>query len=167
MKTIIKPYTKETLLKIGENRSYDHDHILNDKDVEIVNKAYEVLKRQCAGFQPGVILEIHDVDYKGNPILYKNGHFDRANAYGHPGVYMCEEPYVSFVYLTDLNTAYFSTSGGAWHFEKDISDKKFTKIGTRLKRFKAWGHGGQCANGAVYFDVPVNVYKYNKRGGNI
>lgn len=134
------------------NASYDQQHGVNEKDVEIVNNIIPIIEcsRDIEGPQVGDIIEFTNKygDY------FTNAHVDEIRD---DKIYICEKPYVPFVsaYRNKIST---STSGGAWSW----IPRNLKYIGSKNKHFYIWGHSGACGNGALIFNAEVNVWEYSE-----
>ena len=154
-------YSIETLRKL--NISYDHEHWLSQKDVDMANSYVELIERTRSEITPQIgdrlIYVTADGDYYGNALIEnfhhtKEGHFS-----------ICECPYVPFVWKEGDNIR-LSVSGGAFCAinPKDMKFLRWTD-GT----FCDWGWCGACGNGAVTFTAKVPLWFYaepNPKYGN-
>jgi hypothetical protein len=142
-------YTLESLKKYDER--FDYIHKVTEKDVEIVNKlVLGITKTRNNTPQTGDIVIFKDK--YGD--LYENAHIEviREN-----DIEICCNPYVPFTdYDLEQNKLYTNTSGGHW----TSVPKELKFIGTKKKKFKQWGHCGACGDGAISFEVDVNVWEY-------
>lgn len=143
-------YTKESLKKINAEYICSH-YAITDYDVDMANTWVRRLEasRNPAQPMPGDIVQY--ITRWGD--YYKHAHIERIEADGQ--LYICEQPYVPFVFDYD-GKFYFSTSGGSWR--SIPSDLEY--VGTEKKYFCDWGTCGPCAHGAVDFEAEVNVWQY-------
>ena len=154
-------YSIETLR--AWNVSYDNEHGLTQKDVDMANSYVELIERTRSEITPQIgdrlVYVTEDGDYYGNALI-ENRHHTKE---GHLSI--CEQPYVPFVWEQDGNIR-LSVSGGAFH-GVNPEDMKFLKWTEGA--FKDWGHCGACANGAVTFIAKVPLWFYaepNPKYGN-
>ena len=145
-------YSVDTLREL--NISYDHEHGLTQKDVDMANSYVELIERTRSEITPQIgdrlVYVTEDGDYYGNALIdnlhyVKNGH-----------LFICERPYVPFVWNENGNIR-LSVSGGAFH-TVNPNDLKFLKWTDGA--FKDWGHCGACGNGAVTFTAKVPLWFY-------
>jgi len=90
---------------------------------------------------------------------YPNGHLEDMNYLDEFGCHICVQPYIPHCGLSD-GDYFFSTSGGYWFQETDIS--KFEYVGKATKEFWTWGNT-PCGNGGIYFPATVNVWKLKNK----
>ncbi len=135
------------------NVSYDHEHWLTQKDVDMANRYVEVIERTRSEVTPQIGDRLVYVTEHGD--YYRHALIDDRHAKeGYLSV--CEQPYVPFVWEEDGNIR-LSVSGGAFHSvnPKDLKFLKWTE-----GAFKDWGHCGACGNGAVTFIARVPLWFY-------
>ena len=102
-------YSIETLRE--RNVSYDHQHWLTQKDVDMANNYVELIERTRSEITPQIgdrlVYVTEHGDYYGNALIDS-----RSAKEGYLSV--CEQPYVPFVWEEDGNIR-LSVSGGAFH----------------------------------------------------
>ena len=129
-------YSIETLRE--RNVSYDHQHWLTQKDVDMANSYVELIERTRSEITPQIgdrlVYVTEHGDYYGNALIDS-----RSAKEGYLSV--CEQPYVPFVWEEDGNIR-LSVSGGAFH-SVNPEELKFLKWTEGV--FKEWGHCGACA----------------------
>ena len=144
-------YSIETLRE--RNVSYDHQHWLTQKDVDMANSYVELIERTRSEITPQIgdrlVYVTEHGDYYGNALIDS-----RSAKEGYLSV--CEQPYVPFVWEEDGNIR-LSVSGGAFH-SVNPEELKFLKWTEGI--FKEWGHCGACANGSVSFLAKVPLWFY-------
>ena len=144
-------YSIETLRE--RNVSYDHQHWLTQKDVDMANSYVELIERTRSEITPQIgdrlVYVTEHGDYYGNALIDS-----RSAKEGYLSV--CEQPYVPFVWEEDGNIR-LSVSGGAFH-SVNPEELKFLKWTEGV--FKEWGHCGACANGSVSFLAKVPLWFY-------
>ena len=144
-------YSIETLRE--RNVSYDHQHWLTQKDVDMANNYVELIERTRSEITPQIgdrlVYVTEHGDYYGNALIDS-----RSAKEGYLSV--CEQPYVPFVWEEDGNIR-LSVSGGAFH-SVNPEELKFLKWTEGV--FKDWGHCGACANGSVSFLAKVPLWFY-------
>lgn len=142
-------YSIETLRE--RNVSYDHQHWLTQKDVDMANNYVELIERTRSEITPQIgdrlVYVTEHGDYYGNALIDS-----RSAKEGYLSV--CEQPYVPFVWEEDGNIR-LSVSGGAFH-SVNPEELKFLKWTEGV--FKDWGHCGACANGSVSFLAKVPLW---------
>ena len=89
---------------------------------------------------------------RGPQKTYEGGHLNIDNPEYYAAI--CVRPYIPFVYANDGVT--FLTSGGYWFSAP--KKEMLSYVGTKEKRFQAWGYDGPCTNGAFAFTAKVNVW---------
>jgi hypothetical protein len=142
-------YTLDTLRKI--NKSYDADHRVTQGDVELVNRAIQIIESSRNDLTPKVGDAVEYTDQYGNYSL--NAHIENVEG---DQLNICERAYLPFVQLLHSGGFYTSASGGPWaHIPNQLK-----KVGNRQKAFVIWGHSGACGNGAVQFYATVNLWEY-------
>ncbi len=153
-------YSVETLR--GLNVSYDHEHGLTQKDVDMANDYVELIERTRSEITPQVgdrlVYISRHGDYYGHALIEKE---DKDSG----RISICERPYVPFVWKKGENIR-LSVSGGAFHAmnPKDLKFLKWTD-----GAFCDWGHCGSCGNGSVTFMAKVPLWFYaepNPKYGN-
>ena len=144
-------YSIETLRE--RNVSYDHQHWLTQKDVDMANSYVELIERTRSKITPQIgdrlVYVTEHGDYYGNALIDS-----RSAKEGYLSV--CEQPYVPFVWEEDGNIR-LSVSGGAFH-SVNPEELKFLKWTEGV--FKDWGHCGACGNGSVSFLAKVPLWFY-------
>ena len=153
-------YGIETLKE--RNVSYDHEHGLTQKDVDMANNHVQLIERTRSEVTPQIgdrlVYVTEHGDYYGNALI--DG---KSTKEGYLSI--CEQPYVPFVW-EEGGSIRLSVSGGAFHSvnPKDMKFLKWTE-----GAFKDWGHCGACANGSVTFIAKVPLWFYaepNSRYGD-
>ena len=103
-------YGIETLKE--RNVSYDHEHGLTQKDVDMANSYVELIERTRSEITPQIgdrlVYVTEHGDYYGNALIDS-----RSAKEGYLSV--CEQPYVPFVWEEDGNIR-LSVSGGAFRY---------------------------------------------------
>ncbi|MFY0520592.1 DUF4121 family protein [Lysinibacillus sp. UGB7] len=134
------------------NESYDDQYGINEIDLEIIHEIIPIIENTRDNSKPQV----------GDIVQFTN-RSGEYHAYAHiesvtnDSVYICEKPYVPFVEAVQNGEKIkTSTSGGAWFY----IPQEIRFVGMAKKAFKAWGHNGPCANGAIQFDAEVSVWEY-------
>ena len=153
-------YGIETLKE--RNVSYDHEHGLTQKDVDMANNHVQLIERTRSEVTPQIgdrlVYVTEHGDYYGNALI--DG---KSTKEGYLSI--CEQPYVPFVW-EEGGSIRLSVSGGAFH-SVNPKDRKFLKWTEGA--FKDWGHCGACANGSVTFIAKVPLWFYaepNSRYGD-
>ncbi|MDO5771196.1 MAG: DUF4121 family protein [Bacteroidales bacterium] len=147
-------YSVETLRKL--NVSYDHEHGLTQKDVDMANDYVELIEHTRSEIIPQIgdrlVYVTEHGDYYGNALIENLHHTNK----GHFSI--CERPYVPFVWEENANIR-LSVSGGAFHAvnPKDLKFLKWTD-----GAFCDWGHCGACGNGSVTFMARVPLWSYSE-----
>ena len=153
-------YGIETLKE--RNVSYDHEHGLTQKDVDMANNHVQLIERTRSEVTPQIgdrlVYVTEHGDYYGNALI--DG---KSTKEGYLSI--CEQPYVPFVW-EEGGSIRLSVSGGAFHSvnPKDMKFLKWTE-----GAFKDWGHCGACANGSVTVSAKVPLWFYaepNSRYGD-
>lgn len=151
LQAIRNKYSIETLKPL--NVSYDHQHWLTQKDVDMANRHVELIERTRSEAEPQVgdklVYVTEHGDYYGHALIDS-----RRTTDGHLSV--CEQPYVPFVWEENGDIR-LNVSGGAFHF-LDPRELKF--LGWTEGAFKDWGHCGACGNGTVAFTARVPLWFY-------
>lgn len=151
------PYTRETLLP--NNHSYNIEHYLTEKDVEMVNALVARIEASRSEQQTPAPLD-------GDILIYTNRDGEERRANIEVRTYhqaeeahmeICTHAYIPFIDKESLHT---NTSGGPWY---NITIEEFGKrahyVGRGTKYLKAWGHMGMWKDGAIQFEAQVNVWK--------
>ena len=103
-------YSVETLREL--NVSYDHEHGLTQKDVDMANSYVELIEQTRSEITPQIgdrlIYVTEDGDYYGNALIENLHHTNK----GHLSI--CEQPSIPFVW-NDNGNIRLSVSGGAFH----------------------------------------------------
>lgn len=144
-------YSLDRLIK--ENKSFHMNYGIKEIDVENVNKVISIILKNRNSKTPNIGDIVEFTDKHGN--YRRNSHVEVVK----DNLYICEVPYVPFVYINETEQTYStSTSGGAWtHIPKDI-----TYIGECDKVFNTWGNKGPCVNGSIQFTIPVSIFEYSE-----
>lgn len=125
-------YSIETLRE--RNVSYDHQHWLTQKDVDMANNYVELIERTRSEITPQIgdrlVYVTEHGDYYGNALIDS-----RSAKEGYLSV--CEQPYVPFVWEEDGNIR-LSVSGGAFH-----------SVNPEELKFLKWTEGGVQGLGAL------------------
>lgn len=145
-------YTVETLKAL--NVSYDHDHRLTQEDTDMVNAYVELIEGTRSETTPQVGDRLIYTDRHGSH--YGNALIEKAQETG--CVYICEEPYIPFLWEEDGNIR-LNVSGGAFH---SVNPQEMKFVRWTEGAFKDWGHCGACANGAVAFTARVPLWSYSE-----
>lgn len=145
----MKKYTLETLKK--ENELFDIYYVLDESDVEKVNRIIEMIERSRS---VKVIQQYDVVEYTNEYGEY----FPKATATMKSGenIELCEN---AGVHLSICDSKLCgSASGGAFSHHKE---NEFAYKGMSSKIFWTWGSAGARANGGIYFTATVNLWEYN------
>lgn len=142
-------YTLETLKEI--NTRFECDHILHKSDVDMANNYVKLIENSRSDIVPRVGDRVRYTNEYGE--YYGRAHIEQVED---NRIYICENPYVPFIWQKDHGIA-CQTSGGAW---SHIPLGEFKYLGKELKTFCDWGSCGACANGAVEFQAEVSVWEY-------
>ena len=143
-------YTIESLKEI--NARFTCDHNIWESDVTMANDYVAFIEGNRSIKTPQV----------GDIVRYTN-EYGEYYGYAHietvedNEVYVCERPYVPFIWKKNNGTLGCQTSGGAWS-HIPLGELKY--LGKELKTFCDWGHCGACGNGAVEFEAEVSVWEY-------
>lgn len=145
-------YTETTLKEL--NPLYEHYHTLTKGDVDNTNYwiGFITGTRNIESPQVGDIIQY--TDSFGN--YYENAHIEEVDK---DSIYICERASVPFVGKLENGELYTSASGGTW---TNIPNK-LSFVGKRKKTFKDWGRLGPNGNGAIEFQVEVNVWEYAEK----
>lgn len=147
-------YSVETLREL--NVSYDHEHGLTQKDVDMANSYVELIEQTRSEITPQIgdrlIYVTEDGDYYGNALIENLHHTNK----GHLSI--CEQPSIPFVW-NDNGNIRLSVSGGAFHA---VNPKELKFLKWTDGSFKDWGHCRACANGAVAFYAKVPMWFYSE-----
>ena len=147
-------YSVETLREL--NVSYDHEHGLTQKDVDMANSYVELIEQTRSEITPQIgdrlIYVTEDGDYYGNALIENLHHKNK----GHLSI--CEQPSIPFVW-NDNGNIRLSVSGGAFHA---VNPKELKFLKWTDGSFKDWGHCRACANGAVAFYAKVPMWFYSE-----
>lgn len=138
------------------NGLYHHEHILSEKDVEMVNKYIKHIENTRNNTVPKAGDIVEYTDKHGN--YYPSAHID-GDGWEENSFHICEKPYTPFITRMMNDGIRMSTSGGAW---ASIPKDKLLYKGTAPKLFCDWGTCGPCAHGAVDFIATVNVWEYKE-----
>lgn len=131
-------YSIETLKEW--NVSYDHEHELTQKDMDMANSYVKLIERTRSEITPQIgdrlVYVTEHGDYYGNALI-ENLHHTKEGYLS-----ICECPYVPFVREQDGNIR-LSVSGGVFHAvnPKDLKFLKWTE-----GAFKDWGHCSTTAD---------------------
>lgn len=145
-------YTVEALQCLNDSHDYGYEVSLSD--LNKVNRLIGFIQKSRLTDEtplPGDIIEYttRNGDY------YACAHIERINdGCGE----ICLSPFPPFCY-EEMEQARYDTGGGPW---AHIEAVKLEPVGIKVKLFKTWGHCGRCAHGAVYFQIPVRVWKYTE-----
>ena len=146
-------YNVDTLRKL--NVSYDYEHGLTQKDVDMANNYVEQIERTRSENTPQVgdrlVYISRHGDYYGHALIEKK---DKDSGL----IYVCEQPSIPFVW-NDNGNIRLSVSGGAFH-SINPQELKFQKWVDGS--FKDWGHCRACKNGAVAFYAKVPMWFYSE-----
>lgn len=145
----MKKYTLETLKK--ENELFDIYYVLDESDVEKVNRIIEMIERSRS---VKVIQQYDVVEYTNEYGEY----FPKATATMKSGenIELCEN---AGVHLSICDSKLCgSASGGAFSHHKE---NEFAYKGISSKTFWTWGSAGARANGGIYFTATVNLWECN------
>ena len=149
----VKKYTIGTLML--ENVLYESEHIINEKDVEKINRYIDFFKERLNAktVSAGDVVFIK-IQGKNK---YYNAHIESVDVTS--GIcYICTSPYIPFTFLKDKNLS-FSTSGGYWADVK-IEDLKMSD--EIEKSFCTWGSCGARGNGGLNFRTEVRKWELSK-----
>jgi len=144
-------YGYDELLDI--NGSYHSVHYLNQDDLDKVNHLIERIEAIRQGNPTPVD---GDKIICVNPLIgemSKRGYLEKRNG----ELSVCTDPSIPFISEENLHT---DASGGPWFpmsLEQFLQNSEF--VGKTLTFFKVWGHCGTWANGAVYFQAEVFLWR--------
>ena len=145
-------YNVDSLRKL--NVSYDHEHGLTQKDVDMANSYVELIERTRSEITPQIgdrlVYVTEDGDYYGNALI-ENFHHTKEGYLS-----ICEQPYIPFVWKKEGDIR-LSVSGGAFH---GVNPKEMKFQRWAEGAFKDWGWCGARANGAVTFTAKVPLWFY-------
>lgn len=158
-------YSVETLREL--NVSYDHEHGLTQKDVDMANSYVELIEQTRSEITPQIgdrlIYVTEDGDYYGNALIENLHHTNK----GHLSI--CEQPSIPFVW-NDNGNIRLSVSGGAFHA---VNPKELKFLKWTDGSFKDWGHcralckrsGGilRKSTDVVLFRTQSQVRKFHDR----
>lgn len=142
-------YDLQSLLPM--NRSYDHEHHLNQEDVNMVNDLVAHIERTRSSRQPRigdrVVYISKDGDWYGNALIekFKGG-----------ACSLCLDPYTPFIWKSPLGIG-CSVSGGPF---TSVPTAELHFVGWTEECYKDWGHCGACGNGSVTFKARVAQWSY-------
>lgn len=142
-------YDLQSLLPM--NRSYDHEHHLNQEDVDMVNDLVAHIERTRSSRQPRigdrVVYISKDGDWYGNALIekFKGG-----------ACSLCLDPYTPFIWKSPLGIG-CSVSGGPF---TSVPTAELHFVGWTEECYKDWGHCGACGNGSVTFKARVAQWSY-------
>ena len=145
-------YSIETLRQW--NLSYDNEHGVTQKDVNMANSYVELIERTRSEITPQIgdrlVYVTEYGDYYGNALI-ENFHHTKDGYLS-----ICEQPYIPFVWEKDGNIR-LSVSGGAFH---GVNPKEMKFLRWTEAAFTDWGWCGARANGAVKFLARVPLWFY-------
>ena len=145
-------YTKETLKRI--NPEYQAEHFITDSDVKMVNSWVTKIESSRDETKPMALDVLRYYTEWGE--YYPHALIERVDE-NNGEAYVCEQPYVPFLFTAQNGKPGCSTSGGAWSY---IPIEKMVYVGKEKRAFCDWGSCGACAHGAVDFAAEVNVWEY-------
>lgn len=141
------------LLKINSRYLFSHYEI-TENDLKMVNNLIKIIENTRDTKTPKtgdtIKLTTEFGDYYGNAII--TGVWDNGD------IEICECPYIPFYggYDELKNKIFLSVSGGSFH---TINRKLFKYKGKTERLFCDWGSCGACADGAINFYAPVNIWE--------
>lgn len=140
-------YSVETLREL--NVSYDHEHGLTQKDVDMANSYVELIEQTRSEITPQIgdrlIYVTEDGDYYGNALIENLHHTNK----GHLSI--CEQPSIPFVW-NDNGNIRLSVSGGAFH-AVNPKELKFLKWTETYAPFLAH----HFAHIVIIYNSPISV----------
>lgn len=146
-------YTLESLKAINARYIY-HPHYLSQNDVDMANKWVQQIESERDNVLVPIAGDtIQLTDKYGN--YYPCALIQSVNEDGDAEV--CESPYIPFLHRRVDGAVGMSASGGAW---RRIPITKLKYIGKATRLFCDWGSCGACADGAIDFEVEVNLWEY-------
>jgi len=144
-------YVLQSLLP--RNRSYDHEHHLSQKDVDMVNDLVAHIERTRCSCQPKigdrVIYTSKDGNWYGQALIEK---FEDGECS------LCLSPYIPFIWKSPLGIG-CSVSGGPF---TSVESAVLQFAGWTEAEYKDWGHCGACGNGSVTFKARVAQWMYRE-----
>lgn len=144
-------YDLQSLLPM--NRFYDHEHHLDQEDVDMVNDLVAHIERTRSSRQPRigdrVVYISKDGDWYGNALIekFKGG-----------ACSLCLDPYTPFIWKSPLGIG-CSVSGGPF---TSIESAGLRFAGWTEACYKDWGHCGACGNGSVTFKARAAQWTYRE-----
>ena len=146
-------YSIETLRE--RNVSYDHQHWLTQKDVDMANSRVKLIERTRSENTPQIGDRIIYVDkhgqYYGNALIAAKDKKDSLLS-------ICGDPYIPFVWEQD-DSIRLDVSGSSFHL---VDPKRMKFLKWTEGAFKDWGHCGICGNGTIYFTARVPQWSYSE-----